>query len=439
MVASGVTFMLCDGTIGTGTYVAPVIPAQPDLSNLTTGNVKLGVTINGVVGTWNGPAQPDLTNLTAANVKQGVTINGVAGSVVPSPDLTNLTAGNIKKDIVIAGVTGTYDHNILPYCGTDGQTNCLATGQWLVTDLSQTLPQYILSGHTIAGVVGTVVPPTAGTIKAGVTVLGVLGQYPSASYPLPSTSGAALTASTFNARLQDSATTFEWYDSTGARYTGSGDANLVAIKIGSGTQIFGVTGSLVATAVSAQDVRVGTSINGVTGTLKVNCRNNTDSTHYATALSVIDYTFDNGYPSNLATGSTSANNCDGSVWTDQTGGGNTCTGADCLLKDTISGLQWTKTYTPTTWTAAKNACAGLTYHGISGWRLPSEKELLGAYVNGIAAPMLGTGIAFTDDTLFWSSTDYTLGSGASAMYVAPLSGITAYEAKTYTNFYMCVH
>jgi len=46
-------------------------------------------------------------NITAGNIKSGVTILGVAGSYV-KPDEPNLIAGNIKHGVTIYGVEGTY-------------------------------------------------------------------------------------------------------------------------------------------------------------------------------------------------------------------------------------------------------------------------------------------------------------------------------------------
>lgn len=124
-----------------------------DLTNLVAGNIKSGVTINGITGTFTNDAtavSADIrsgktayvkgslvtgnmqnvslyqdgyltvainsgysvggsltltdSNLIASNILQGKTIFGVSGSI----DLTNLLPENIKKDVVINGVIGNY-------------------------------------------------------------------------------------------------------------------------------------------------------------------------------------------------------------------------------------------------------------------------------------------------------------------------------------------
>jgi hypothetical protein len=85
-----------------------------------------------------------------------------------------------------------------------------------------------------------------GSIKSGVTIAGVLGDYPSADYPLTGASAVVndLDATTFNAKVK-SATQFEYFDSTGSRYTGNGDADIVAANVADGIDIFGTEGTAV--------------------------------------------------------------------------------------------------------------------------------------------------------------------------------------------------
>ena len=77
-----------------------------DIANATAGNIKSGVTIAGVAGTYDPlaaavpPANKALTTAT-----YGPTGAEYTGTV----DITNATAGNIKSGVTIAGVAGTYD------------------------------------------------------------------------------------------------------------------------------------------------------------------------------------------------------------------------------------------------------------------------------------------------------------------------------------------
>lgn len=106
------------------------------------------------------------------------------------------------------------------------------------------------------------------------TIAGVSGAYPSAGNPLSGADSTAdLTAATLNTQIK-SATSFEWFDAAGTRYTGSGDADISAGNIVSGVSVFGTEGTAtVAGGIDPWDLRAGASVNGVTGKLKVSCRN----------------------------------------------------------------------------------------------------------------------------------------------------------------------
>lgn len=82
-----------------------------------------------------------------------------------------------------------------------------------------------------------------GNIRKGVTIAGVIGDYPSATYPLHgATSTADLTAAGFLGALASSAP-FEWFASDGQRHAASGDADLVPWSLASDVNLFGVQGS----------------------------------------------------------------------------------------------------------------------------------------------------------------------------------------------------
>ena len=119
---------------------------------------------------------------------------------------------------------------------------------------------------------------SAGNIKTGVTIAGQLGNYPSATSPLDTSSGTNLTSATFNAQIKSSGT-FQYFGSDGTRNTGTGDTNITGANIVSGFSIFGTSGTAsTATAPNAWDVRVGVTVNGVAGKLKTTCRNRANTT-----------------------------------------------------------------------------------------------------------------------------------------------------------------
>lgn len=76
----------------------------PD-SYLTAGNIRKGVTICGVTGTFEHVYDSDLV---PANIREGVNILGVTGTYLRDTD-SDLIASNIKKGVNIYGVTGTYE------------------------------------------------------------------------------------------------------------------------------------------------------------------------------------------------------------------------------------------------------------------------------------------------------------------------------------------
>ena len=84
----------------------------------------------------------------------------------------------------------------------------------------------------------------AGNIKSGVSIAGTTGDYPSATYPLPSASNAIddLNSATFEAKMKSSAT-FEYWTSEGVHQTNTGDADITADNIKYVTTIFGTTGT----------------------------------------------------------------------------------------------------------------------------------------------------------------------------------------------------
>lgn len=437
-----VKLMLCDGTMAEGTYEPPTIVPPPDLTGLISENIKSGVVINGVTGSYAGAAQPDLTNLAAGNVKQGVTIAGVTGTfngpshdltnLVPanikqgividgvtgsysgaSHDLANLLAGNIKSGVTIDGVTGSYDNRPAD-CNGNGQTGCVATSSFKSADLTNLSAANVKDGVTIAGVAGiydntpvtctsngqtgcvtdstykaaNLTNLTAGNIKSGVAIAGVTGQFPSATYKLSGADNTAdLTDGTFDAKLK-SATAFEWFDAEGTRYTYQGDADLnLASNIKDGVTIFGQLGTLTTvTAPNTWDLRNGTVVGAVTGSAKMTCRQR----------------------SGLAA---AADKCVGESYVDITGNGQNCTSspATCMYTDKISGLTFAKTGGQKTWANADSYCSTLTVDGVSGWRLPEREELQRMFIQGISF----TTSLIVDGTIgYWSSTAGTTGKYA---------------------------
>lgn len=76
-------------------------------ANLVAGNIKSGVNVFGVVGTYNTPSQSKSFTPTSAGSTIVPDTGYLLSQVTVSGD-ANLVAGNIKSDVTIFGVTGTY-------------------------------------------------------------------------------------------------------------------------------------------------------------------------------------------------------------------------------------------------------------------------------------------------------------------------------------------
>ena len=127
-----------------------------------------------------------------------------------------------------------------------------------------------------------------------------------------------------------------------------------------------------------------------------------------------------------------------SIWTNETNGtvGTTGLSSAEIKKDSRTGLIWSAASTSTTITNSftngatarptnGNAvlfCNGLntaTYGGKTDWYLPTQKELMQAYIDGIYSQ----DTVFGTTRIFWSSTELS-GDSASAWYVNWYSGYT---------------
>lgn len=248
------------------------------VDNFSSNDIRSGVTVAGVAGSLSGAP---------SSCSSDGEVGCLASATFPAVDkAAKLTAqaSKIRSSLTIAGVAGS-----LSDCGADGDGACYVDGSAFKA-LSPTSvdASKMLSTLTLLGVQGTLTSrgswdltttfpgagyytgvtqtPTQGAIKAGAQILGITGNYPSASSPLVGADGttdlSSLAAST-------SAGTYEWFESDGTRRTGTisdagtvtpstsdqsfttsvyrqftvaGDADLVAAKIKSGVSLFGVSG-----------------------------------------------------------------------------------------------------------------------------------------------------------------------------------------------------
>lgn len=83
---------------------------------------------------------------------------------------------------------------------------------------------------------------------------------------------------------------------------------------------------------------------------------------------------------------------------------------ECLYGDRISKLQWTKTIAnESSWPSAMASCESLVYQNQNDWRLPTQNELMEAYIHGFSVHFSNAWMhSNTAETLFWTSTPYSL-------------------------------
>jgi hypothetical protein len=229
------------------------------------------------------------------------------------------------------------------------------------------------------------------------------------------------------------------------------DLTGAANKIVSGQTLAGVPGAASggsgASASDAWHIRAGTTVAGVTGKLKVNCRNGVNLSEYnydgslsgipATSVAhnttpsrdpwdtIDDYNRNDAilslFPNANLPGSWSTDNfCggieatanDSNVWKDVSVDGVDpdsvgCSNSSdaCIFKDKISGLEWSELISSSrNWPDALNDCNSSNLGGHSDWRLPTQKELMDAYSHGIRSAGTTNWLTSAEmNNYFWSA------------------------------------
>ena len=264
-----------------------------------------------------------------------------------------------------------------------------------------------------------------------------------------------------DAAASDICTRFAAYDKLGNKVFGTRDCALM----GSATKNCTADGevgcvttatykSVDTSAISSWDIRAGKTAGGIWGNLEffknmaaVATYDRTAGTSASSGLDIYDTIDDkNGggaFPTENPGGWTQAT---GQSWLRDSlsdngaGGGAAANGAcegseECVLKDRIAGMMWARDDGATrTWEAAITYCDGLSYGGYTDWRLPTQKELMQAYNDGVWSQMAAGRLALTT-TFYWSSSTASDLSGAWFTYLA--YGFTDSSAKTNSHRVMC--
>lgn len=404
--AKGKQVTLCNGELAYGTYEPEtLVPencnrngqtgcmangkyASNDITNLTAGNIKKGVTVAGVYGIYEEPTY----QLCNGNGQTGC----VSTPSHPSNNIVGLTPSNLRTGVTVADVVGAFNPSVESHtdCTARGQTGCIATASFPTIDSASSA--LLVSGN----------------IRSGVTIAGVTGNYPSASSPLAGSSAVAdLDNATFTAKVKSSAS-FEYFDSTGARHTNQGSDYIQEQYIRSGVTIFGISGALLNPVTDEYDVRLGVTINGVAGKFRADCRRNdgtAPANEQCTAGSVIAFN----------------------------GSGCTANSGGCAWHRT-TGKKWFRLFdanmsnAPTqTWDQMKTACETSTIDG-GGWRMPTFSELQ-AIIHSIKYGSTSGGLTLgASDLGYWA--------GPTRTTVDSYGSATSYNAHSATTGYrgLCV-
>lgn len=221
------------------------------------------------------------------------------------------------------------------------------------------------------------------------------------------------------------------------------------------------------------DIRVGKTVGGVQGKLKVNCRNRINSSIYnydgnIASIGNVRYTsgvsldiwdtiqdsnaYNAGLPPNIALAWSYDTDCggievssgDGNVWKDVTttesGEQSTCSvdSARCTMQDKITGIWWSKRQSNASWNIAWSTCLNLIHNGKDDWRLPTQKELMEAYSHGIRS-------AASTNWISESSFNFTAWSGSSmaggdteALNIFISQGFSNFGTKTTISGVICI-
>ena len=414
--------------------------------------------VDGAVGCVTTAAFPaiDKSTVVASVIKTGVTLIGVAGSVQPSPPpcstdgagscvvdgtvykaakLSNFALTDVKSGITIAGRTGS-----IATCSTEGVSGCITGGTFVSADTTG-LASKVLSGSSVAGVNGNVSLPTIGYVNSGTTygpggsMTGTL-VLPTAANVRVAFGNYGIGGTSIAPNLGDCATDGASGCVISTGFLAADMTHAIASNIVSGATIAGVSGtapaagcsmdgetSCVTTArfkamdtdnsvISPWDIRKGKSAGGIVGELAffknlalTSLFDRTVSYDQSiTGLDPYDTLDDLGAPNEAPLSWLGASNA---AWlrdpvsdTDHDG---LCNGGeDCIFMDQMTGELWTSpSGTAVDWDSAITYCGALTL-GSHPWRLPTQKEILQAYTDGIW--FVSTPLGIASQTFFWSAT-----------------------------------
>ncbi|MBC7658580.1 MAG: DUF1566 domain-containing protein [Chitinophagaceae bacterium] len=415
-------------------------------ANVTADLIKNGTVIAGVTGAYPSATYP-LAGATGTADLDAATFNAKvksatafeywdsAGGYQTGAGSANITAANIVTGVSIFGSSGTAPADCL--YGTQGScqadTKCSWTGSACEVD-----PWNIRAGVTLGG--------KAGALKTSCRNRGSASTWDTG---LPYS--AVVTASTPTIAV----TGHPFSNGDIVRIDGSTAPTGLTLR----TQTYFVVNSVASTSLQLSLTSGGTAITPSTGA-NVNIYKWTDGT-VQWWDTIDDYNNNLAFPTALVSGFTSSNDCSSADWQDLTADG-TCDAAadDCMMKDKISGLTWSESYpvtgaaaasTAESWFSAIQHCNNLNFGGYAtGWRLPTQKELMDAYAHGIRdVGFNGAGVSTGStnlnanfiadvDTYYWSASTTSYNTSYAWLVHLSYGATTNFSTKSPAYLVLCV-
>ncbi|RYZ58273.1 MAG: DUF1566 domain-containing protein, partial [Proteobacteria bacterium] len=343
-------------------------------------------------------------------------------------DWSTLSSGVIKLGVTISGVTGLYPSGSFPLTA-DAYAD-LSSSSWNTQVTSGTTYGWFKSDGTRQNR-ATSSSIAAANIKAGVDIFGVAGTF-AAPNPWDVKYGKPISANVTGKLKVDCRNTsnISIYDSLPGSLATSNmtDETLTIpnndffnndmVRVG-----YGINGnaSLTDTVTyyvvqkSGDTFKLSTTLGGAVVNLTSN-EPDLGIYHYGDGAASISDTTDayNNGASTIPSGNPWGNayRCEGvdssgtsdNVFKDVTTLG--CSSAtQCRFKDQITNIEWSKRVAITHWTAAQVACDTLTYDGQSNWRVPTQNELNELGTHNVKSAVNADWITSSDlNSIWWSST-----------------------------------
>lgn len=440
---------------------------------IAAGQVKKDTIYLGVTGTLYGDIDPtkvltvasaagsyNAANLTADKIKLDVVFGASGETGTLAPDGAAAATDCLDTKTFYSGNSWTQKTGSIANCSSEGGSACYAaSGYWTASagsnvtgadgSISFSIPNGYYSSKTCTVADSDL---AVGNIKSGVTILGSVGEYPSATYTLSSASATADLAASGN-NISSSNGAVEWWQSDGTRQTATLDFPTLS-NVCSGDTSNNSAGTL---SVTAAYLSVGNTWCGTAGTLLANLFNG----------SLTAGGFSGGSQTNGGVDDYNAGNAAGRPTDSYSKGWTSCTsGADNYcgtndpfadMKDNSTGLVWSKPCSGSGCsTSAEPADTNYSWDGTTdasnnsltasvlcsqdlgtthdaGWSLPHQKQLMQAYIDGSYGNLEASGVT----RYYWSGTtksDSTTGAWSPSLS----NGYTTTNAKTNSYYVRCV-